>query len=65
MRRHSDSSEETSTTKIVTKKNAIVVAKMPTRVDGCTDEVEYSRCMKSLMKEMKSPQYWQEVIEKL
>ena len=69
MRRHSDScTKEASTSKsikIVTKKNAMVVAKMPMRVDGSTDKVEYSRCMESLMKEMKRPQYRQEVIEKL
>ena len=68
MRRHSDSTEETSTsnsTKIVTKENAIVVAKMPTKDDGCLDEIEYRRCMDSIMKEMKRPQHRQEVIEKL
>ena len=68
MRRHSDTTEEASTSKsikIVTKKNAIAVAKIPTRVDGPIDAVEYSRCMESLMKEMKRPQYRQEVIEKL
>ena len=65
MRRYSDTTcttEETS--KIVTKENAMVVGKKPTR-DDCIDEVEYCRCMESVMKEMKRPQHRHEVIEKL
>ena len=69
MRRHSDNNEETSNpNKIVTKEKAIVVtARMPAREDGHLDEVEYDRCMESLIKEVKKSQCWQDIhtIEKL
>ena len=69
MRRHTDTNEETSNpNKIITKSKAIVATvKMPTREDGHLDEVEYDRCMESLIKEVKKPQCRQDIvtIEKL
>ena len=55
MQKHSDNNEETSDlNKIVTKEKAIVViARMTTREDGHLDEIEYYRCMESLIKEVK------------
>ena len=68
MQKHSDNNEETSN--LVTKEKAIVVtARMATREDGHHDEIEYYRCMESLIKEviMKKSQCWQDIntIEKL
>ena len=69
MQRSSDNNEETlNLNKIVTKEKAVVVtARMPTREDGHLDEVEYDRCMESLIKEVKKSQCQQDIntIEKL
>ena len=58
MRRHSENNEEASnSSKIVTKEKVVV----PTRVDGCIDQVEYMRCMESLLKEVKKPPCRQDI----
>ena len=67
LRRYSEQTEQTSSptsNKIVTKENAIAVAKLP-RETGCLDKVGYSRSMEGLIREVKKPQPRQEVIKKL
>ena len=58
MQRHCDSSEEHQVPIIITKENVIVLTKIPARVDGFLNIVEYLRCMpcmESLMKEVGGP----------
>ena len=52
MQRHCDSSEEHQVP-IITKENVIVLTKIPARVDGFLDKVEYSRCMHGELDERK------------
>ena len=65
--RHYRYSEQTDTgksdTKIITKEKAVPIAK--THVHECLDEIGYLRSTESLLKEVKRPQLWDEIVKKL